>query len=142
MSLKSRKIQRKQAVILTAAAPEEKVGYRRPPKAHRFKPGQSGNPEGRPRDGRSLSRVLDEALAQRTTVRVDGRARKVTKLEAMTRKLADLAAQGDARIVRLLLGELHKAEERAAEEPAMQDAFSAADQEVIATLIVRLGERR
>jgi hypothetical protein len=30
---------------------DEKVGYGRPPRQHRFKPGQSGNPKGRPKRG-------------------------------------------------------------------------------------------
>jgi hypothetical protein len=37
------------------------VGYGRPPVEHRFKPGESGNPGGRPR-GRTLYAVLHEIL--------------------------------------------------------------------------------
>ena len=33
----------------TVAPDDEPVGYRQPPKHSRFKPGQSGNPRGRPR---------------------------------------------------------------------------------------------
>jgi hypothetical protein len=39
----------------------EVVGYGRPPAATRFKPGQSGNPKGRPR-GRSLTTILRQSL--------------------------------------------------------------------------------
>ena len=31
----------------------QQVGYRKPPAAHQFKPGQSGNPKGRPRKART-----------------------------------------------------------------------------------------
>ncbi|HTW33271.1 MAG TPA: DUF5681 domain-containing protein [Rhizomicrobium sp.] len=119
-------------------ASEDKIGYRRPPRAYQFKPGQSGNPSGRPKAKPSLADLLEEALGQRTTIRVRGRARKVTKLEAMTRKLADMAVQGDARVVKLLLDRIREAEERTAEEPAVQDGFEAADREVIAAMLQRL----
>jgi hypothetical protein len=67
---------------------------------------------------------------------------KVTKLKAMSRKLADLAAGGDARIVRLLLDQLREVDARAAEEPAIEETFSAADREVIAALMARMGGKR
>jgi hypothetical protein len=120
---------------------QEKIGYGHPPKAYRFKPGQSGNPSGRPKGIRSLGRVLEEALAQTTTVRVRGRARTMTKLDAAMRTLADGAVRGDPRILRLLLGEIRVAEQKAAAEPQTQEVLTAADQEVIATLMVRVGGR-
>jgi hypothetical protein len=42
------------------------VGYRRPPKHTRFKPGQSGNPLGRPKIGPSLKADLDLELREMT----------------------------------------------------------------------------
>jgi len=119
----------------------EKIGYGHPPRAYRFKKGQSGNPSGRPKGIRSVGRVLEEALAQTTTVRVRGRARTMTKLDAAMRRLADGAVAGDPRILRLLLGEIRVAEQRAAAEPQTQDVLSAADREVIAALVVRIGGR-
>jgi hypothetical protein len=123
------------------AATPEKIGYGHPPKAYRFRKGQSGNPSGRPKGIRSLARVLEEALTQTTTVRVRGRAKTMTKLDAMMRALADGAVAGDPRILRLLLGEIRGAEQRAAKEPEMRDVLSAADREVIAALVVRIGGR-
>ncbi len=136
----ARKVRKTKGQAVPATIPaEDKIGYRRPPKAYQFKPGQSGNPKGRPKAKPSLAGVLEEALAQRTTIRVQGRARKVTKLEAMTRKLADMAVQGDARVVKLLLDRIREAEERAAEEPTMQEEFDATDREVIAAMLQRIG---
>jgi hypothetical protein len=85
--------------------------------------------------------VLEEALSQTTTVRVDGRAKTVTKLEALTRKLADLAVEGDARVLRLLLSEIREAESRAPETPAVRDVLTTTDHEVIAALVLRIGGR-
>jgi hypothetical protein len=38
------------------------VGYGRPPKHTRFKPGRSGNPKGRPRGSRNLSTEMQKVL--------------------------------------------------------------------------------
>ena len=40
----------------------DKVGYKHPPKHTRFKPGQSGNPRGRPKRARSLKAEFLEEL--------------------------------------------------------------------------------
>jgi hypothetical protein len=49
------------------------VGYGRPPRSTRFKPGQSGNPKGRPKGVQSLGAILDKALAARVSVQENGR---------------------------------------------------------------------
>ena len=38
------------------------VGYGRPPEATRFKPGQSGNPKGRPKGSKNLRTLFAEEL--------------------------------------------------------------------------------
>jgi hypothetical protein len=131
--------------VASPGRPPYKVGYCRPPKAYQFKPGQSGNPAGRPPGVKRLAALgladlLAEALGARTTIRIQGRRRKVTKLEAMTRRLADRAAAGDARIVKLLIDQIRAGEARAAEEP--EEEFSAADREVIAAMVMRIGGKR
>ncbi len=42
----------------------EKIGYGRPPKAGQFKPGQSGNPQGRPKGSTNLATDLSAELAE------------------------------------------------------------------------------
>lgn len=81
------------------AAPGESyaVGYKRPPRHSRFKPGQSGNPKGRPKGARS-PRVLWNEMIEGTVVVNDGkRRRRVSKRELIYSTLLASAARGDAK---------------------------------------------
>ena len=59
---------------------DEQVGYRRPPKRSRFRPGQSGNPRGRPRGQLSLFATARKILDQMVTVTEHGRTRRIRRL--------------------------------------------------------------
>lgn len=79
------------------------VGYRKPPKANQFQPGQSGNPNGRPKGRRSLDEILLEEIARVVKVKVGDNVVKIDKERALLRKLVDLALQGDVKAARLVL---------------------------------------
>jgi hypothetical protein len=88
----------------TRAQPRYEVGYGRPPKAHRFTKGRSGNPAGAPkREARNLHAVLEDAFAERIVARTNGRPQRVSKLEAMLSAEMQAALRGDARAVRHVL---------------------------------------
>jgi hypothetical protein len=80
-------------------SPGYAVGYKKPPKASQFKPGQSGNPKGRPRSSTSFAASFISVLEEKVTLREGKRFLKVSKLEAMIRTLAHKAAQGDTKAV-------------------------------------------
>lgn len=77
--------------------PTPKVGYRQPPVAHRFQPGQSGNPRGRPKGRRNLKHDLQEELSERITIREGDRQVRITKQRAMVKSTVAKAIKGDAR---------------------------------------------
>jgi hypothetical protein len=79
------------------------VGYKRPPDHTKFRPGQSGNPKGRPKQHRNLATDLREELAQLISIREDGKARRVTKQRAFVKGLIQRAVNGDARAVNSLV---------------------------------------
>jgi hypothetical protein len=56
--------------------PSEYVGYRHPPTATRFKPGQSGNLKGRPRATRSVGTILQEVVNRKIRLRIMERREK------------------------------------------------------------------
>jgi hypothetical protein len=113
------------------------VGYRRPPKEHCWKKGQSGNPKGRPPGHRNLAAALTAILHERVTQPVDGEDREMTKLEAVTRQLVDRALGGNPRLIDALLAEIHKNEARA-ERDASGQPLGEVDREVIEALFARL----
>lgn len=83
--------------------PSYRVGYKQPPLAMRFKPGQSGNRKGRPKGTKSLPKVLAETLARRVTVRENGKPRRMRMLDVLIQKLINDAARGELRAMRLIL---------------------------------------
>ncbi|HEX4081080.1 MAG TPA: DUF5681 domain-containing protein [Rhizomicrobium sp.] len=113
------------------------VGYGRPPKEHCWKKGQSGNPKGRPPGHRNLAAALTAILHERVSVAVEGEAREMTRLEAVTCQLVDRAVAGDPRLIRELLAEIHKNEAQA-ERDASGQPLGEADREVMEALYIRL----
>ena len=74
-----------------------KVGYGRPPEHTRFRKGQSGNPQGRPKGAKDLGGVFHRLLGEVVNVREGERSRSMTKGEAMLQALMARALRGDAR---------------------------------------------
>src|SRR6476619_6792871 len=78
---------------------EYKVGPGRPPKEHRFKPGQSGNPKGAKRKPPSmapdLKAALERALSTTVTLKQGERQRTVTMAVAGIEQLVAQYAKGD-----------------------------------------------
>jgi hypothetical protein len=84
----------------------DSVGYGQPPRAHQFKPGQSGNPKGRPKGRKNEATMLDELLFQRIPVRQGGRDLRMTVVEAMFRRLAEDALKGNIKAAGFLFNRL------------------------------------
>lgn len=82
---------------------DEKVGYRRPPKHSRFKPGQSGNPRGRQKRGTTIVEAVSDELRATITVRENGRQFRITKAETVAKSLVMKAAKGDTKAFALIM---------------------------------------
>jgi hypothetical protein len=79
------------------------VGYGKPPKATRFKRGQSGNPRGRPKGSLNLATDLAAELGEQVTVREGGRPRRISKQRALIKSLTAQALRGEVRATTALL---------------------------------------
>ena len=73
------------------------VGYGKPPKHTRFKPGQSGHPSGRPRGQRNFRTAVREALIEKIAIREGDRQRKLSKMDAIIQVTLTKALRGDAK---------------------------------------------
>jgi hypothetical protein len=82
---------------------EEDVGYGRPPRRTRFKPGQSGNPHGRPKGTRSTGTIVTGVLNRKVSLTAGGRQRQVPLKEAIIMRMADSALKGDLKAASALL---------------------------------------
>ncbi len=90
--------------------PPYEVGYRKPPKQHRFKAGQSGNPTGRSRGKRPnkpslnverMKGVILEEAYRTIMVRDGDRAVDIPVIQAILRSVALSAAKGHQRSQRM-----------------------------------------
>jgi Family of unknown function (DUF5681) len=75
------------------------VGYKRPPRHSQFAPGQSGNPNGRPKGTRNFKTDLREELSEIISFREGGRDISISKQRALIKRLVTSAINGDARAI-------------------------------------------
>lgn len=107
------------------------VGYGHPPEEHRFKPGESGNPRGRPKGVKNHNTILHEILHRKLPIRDRGTVRQVPLIEAMLLKFAEEALRGNPKAAAFLLNRYAPAEEETSsteltrEDQEILDAFAA-----------------
>ena len=82
---------------------DDRVGFKRPPKHTRFKPGQSGNPKGRAKHTRNLKTEFLEELGEVIRVREGDREMKISKQRAFVKALVAAAIKGDMRAANALV---------------------------------------
>ena len=81
---------------------EEEVGYKKPPMRTRFKKGQSGNPAGRPRNSKNLDTLMLQELDRKIQIKVGPVERRISKREAIARRIVDGALKGNPRQLEFL----------------------------------------
>ncbi len=110
-------------------APEEptstdyEVGYKKPPKHIRFRPGQSGNPRGRPKGTKNLKTDLIEELGEKIVVRDGDRPQKVSKQRALLKAVVNRAIQGDARATAIALSTMMRLLDTGEGAPDVEDGL-------------------
>jgi hypothetical protein len=85
--------------------PSYTVGYRKPPRATQFKPGQSGNIKGRPKGSTNLARQVQKEMSAPITITENGKRKRVSKERAIAKVLVNKAITGDMKGITILLDE-------------------------------------
>lgn len=91
-----------------------KVGYGKPPKAHQWKPRQSGNPSGKKRkankasDAKVLADYIVEELLEHVSPKLGGKKQKMLAAKALAKVLVRDAMTGTPREKTLVLKEFRE----------------------------------
>jgi hypothetical protein len=93
------------------SAEDDKVGYCKPPQHSRFKPGQSGNPRGRPRKNRDIQAMIKRELDSTVVLKEGGRELRLSKREALIKQLVNRAISGEVKPMQFVLAHLEKHKE-------------------------------
>ncbi|WP_140986942.1 DUF5681 domain-containing protein [Asticcacaulis tiandongensis] len=100
-----------------------KVGYGKPPKASQFKPGNTHG-KGRQKGSKNLKSIVNEAIARKVSVQIDGVTQRVPKKEVLVHALVNKAVSGDLKA----MGKTLELIERY--EPITEDASVSGDEAV------------
>jgi hypothetical protein len=84
---------------------DDRVGYGKPPKRTRFKPGQSGNPRGRSRavEFRDWENPIQRYMLEPITVTIKGKKEKVPVVDALIKTAIRRALEGCTKHLKVLL---------------------------------------
>jgi hypothetical protein len=114
------------------------VGFGKPPKHSRFKPGQSGNSRGRPKGRVPTTQLLEQHLNAKITVTVGGTQKTITRREALIIGLVTDALKGKDRVRKQVLDLLLILEAKMSPE-AHAGVSDVHDDAVINNLLQRYG---
>ena len=117
---------------------DNEIGYGKPPKHTRFKPGQSGNPRGRSKGTRNLKTDLADELAERIAISEGGRRYAVSKQRGMLKQLMAKALKGDVRAANTVLGLVERLLDARADAD-VSAAVTAQDKAIVADFLRRHG---
>ena len=117
-------------------ADNDTVGYGKPPKSSQFKPGQSGNPNGRPKGIKNLKTDLAEELSEQVIIHEGGHKKTVTKQRAMVKAMTAKALSGDINAITRICGLVERLL-LPDEEPGAETPLSFEDQEILKRFVER-----
>ena len=111
---------------------EYEVGFCRPPKATRFKPGQSGNPVGRPKGVMNIDTLIDAIINKKVVATVDGKEMKLSKKHVMWLRVANDAVGGKLASLKILERRMDRIDEKkAVQAAAKEQSMAPTDREIL-----------
>ena len=107
------------------------LGYMKPPKSGQFKPGQSGNPKGRPSGSKNTYKLLDDIVNEKVQITKNGRPVRISKKQAMLLQVVNKAVQGDLKALQTLLPMMTAADDRNEQLAKVADAIRQDNEEIL-----------
>jgi hypothetical protein len=118
-------------------AEDYEVGYRKPPKKTQFRPGTSGNPQGRPKGSLNIMAALAKELLTPVVINENGRRSKITKFQAGLKQLANKTASGDRHATNTTFALIRAEQEKAPLNSSAKEDFNEADKKLLASIAKR-----
>lgn len=115
------------------------VGYGRPPKSTQFKPGQSGNPNGRKRKPKSVQAQMQKVVSRKVQINEGGVVKRLPLQDVIFRTIANKAAKGDLNAAKFVFSLLH-APEYAETDVIDQTSLPPDDQAMLDEIMARFAE--
>jgi len=116
------------------------IGYKKPPKDSQFRPGQSGNKKGRPKDHRNTYNMLTEVLDQKISIKENGRDLRISKKLAMIMQLVNKAVKGDVKAINSLLPHMLMADVKEEDKNKILASISQDDREIITNYLKNVSD--
>ncbi len=113
---------------------EYEVGYKKPPRKNQFKPGQSGNPKGRPKLIKSFNDDLKEESEELLTITENGKKIRTTKQRIFIKKVYNAALSGDKTAMKELVKLLGNLPEKVKE---IKEELSESDKAILQEYVER-----
>ena len=115
------------------------VGYGKPPKHSRFKTGQSGNPKGRKKGVKNINTILDDVLNEKVVLSENGRTYKISKKQALCRRLVNKGLAGDMKAIGTVLSHLLNQALEADVRSSALNSTAGMDQDILADFLRQNG---
>ena len=113
------------------------IGKGKPPKAHQWPKGVSGNPAGRKKGSRGLKTDLKAELNSRITITENGKTITLTKQQVILKALATKAAKGDVKAANSIVAltiQMHGIEDVREGKSQISDADNAILKDYLASI--------
>jgi hypothetical protein len=116
---------------------EPDPGKENPSRRGRFKPGQSGNLQGRPKGSSTFRNEFAEIMKKKIGVREGGTQKHISRQRALVLRHLDKALAGDTPSANAIFHLLVKIEPQTSERVARNEALSESDDEIVADFLRR-----
>lgn len=115
------------------------VGYGKPPRHSQFKAGQSGNPKGRKKGVKNINTIFDDVLNEKVVLSENGRTYKISKQQALCRRLVNKGLSGDMKAIGTILSHLFNQALEAEVRRSALNSTAGMDQDILADFLRQNG---